>query len=88
MKMLFMVLFFGTSIQFETLGVGESLTLAQGVNWVSITCIDCDIVMSGDTMNLSNQSFEFWDVPNKQYNSITILSNSANTKIAYKYENY
>lgn len=87
-KLLFMSVLFGTQIQFQTLNNGESLTLAQGVNWVSVTCADCDLVMGGDTMNLTNEGFEFWDIPNKQYNSITIISNADNTKIAYKYENY
>lgn len=88
MKIMLMSVLFGTSVAFSTLGTGETLTLSSGVNWVSVTCADCDIVMGGDTMNLTNQSFEFWDVPNKQYNTITILSNAEGTKVAYKYENY
>lgn len=90
MKLMFLSLamLLGTSIQFATLGSSESLTLAQGVNWVSVVCADCDIVMGGDTINLVNQGFEFDDYVGKSYNAITIISNAVGTKVAYKYENY
>ena len=88
MRLLFILGIFATTIQFTTLSNGESLTLAEGVNWVSIICADCDVVMGNDTINLVNQGFEFPDIPMKQYNSIKIIANANNTKIAYKYENY
>lgn len=78
----------GTTIQFTTLGSGETLTLSSGVNWVSVMCADCNIVMGTDTMSLVNQGFNFYDYIGKEYDEIKVISNAADTKIAYKYENY
>ena len=78
----------GTTMQYETLGISETFTITRGVNWVSVICADCDIVMGGDTMNLINQGFTFNDYIGKEYDEIKVLSNAAGTKIAYKYENY
>lgn len=88
MRLMFLSLFFGTSIQFVTLGTSESLTLSSGVNWASVVCVDCDLVMGTDTINLVNQGFTFEDFIGKQYNEIKVISNASGTKIAYKYENY
>jgi hypothetical protein len=88
MKIMFLSIMLGTTMQFETLGTGETFTITNGVNYVSIICANCDIVMGGDTMNLINQGFTFNDYIGKEYDEIKVLSNAAGTKIAYKYENY
>ena len=85
---MFLSIMLGTTMQFETLGTGETFTITNGVNYVSIICANCDIVMGGDTMNLINQGFTFNDYIGKEYDEIKVLSNAAGTKIAYKYENY
>tara|TARA_R110000782_G_scaffold42103_2_gene95979 strand:- start:163 stop:429 length:267 start_codon:yes stop_codon:yes gene_type:complete len=88
MKIMFLSIMLGTTMQFETLGTGETFTITNGVNYVSVICANCDIVMGGDTMNLINQGFTFNDYIGKEYDEIKVLSNAAGTKIAYKYENY
>ena len=85
---MFLSIMLGTTMQFETLGTGETFTITNGVNYVSVICANCDIVMGGDTMNLINQGFTFNDYIGKEYDEIKVLSNAAGTKIAYKYENY
>ena len=83
----FLSFFFDGAIQFTTLGSGSSLILAEGVNWVSIECADCDVIIYGDTMNVTSV-FTFPDYPLENYKEIRINSNAADTKIAYRYENY
>ena len=53
MKIMLMSVLYGTSVAFSTPVTGETLTLSSGVNWVSVTCADCDIVMGGDTYILN-----------------------------------
>lgn len=80
-------LFLGTSIRFATLGSGETLTLNEGINWVSIECNDCDVVQGGDTLNVTSV-FTFPEYIGQHYDEITIISKAAQTKIAYRYDEY
>ena len=80
-------LLIGTGMRFATLGVGETLVLDSGINWVSVQCADCDIIQGVDTLNVTN-IFTFPDYIGQHYDEITIISNAADTKIAYRYDEY
>ena len=68
-------------------GTGESITLPDGIQFVSIECTDCDIIHAGDTINITSV-FTFPDYPLESYTEIIIESNVNSTKIAYRYANY
>mgnify|MGYP003635437076 FL=1 len=86
MKILIIMAFFSSNMLFSTIQDGESLTLPKGVQFVSIACLDCDVVHGENTIKITS-SFTFPDYPQDSYNEIIINAHSE-TKIAYRYENY
>tara|TARA_R110001606_G_scaffold185626_1_gene333037 strand:- start:115 stop:381 length:267 start_codon:yes stop_codon:yes gene_type:complete len=87
MKLLFLSILLGTLMQFKTLSSGESHTFPKGINFMSVTCADCDVIISGDTLNLVSQGFDFPVVIGQSYDEIKIISNADGTKIGYSYAN-
>ena len=77
-----------TFVSFESVAVGDSVTLQNGVDWASIDCVSCRIVQYGDTIFITNSIVEFPDYQGEAYKAIEVKSLSGTAKIMFRYADH